>query len=632
MTFAGSYVLLYMGRTITMGQNLDSTGSSPASGRLYRLLTDSASRFLVLQGLVTIILSYELLFGAESVISRVMSNGLVMALWLGIVGIAMLPQAVLKATWFSTGLVIVDTLLVTSVVYLSGNARSDLYIAFFVLMLVAASVRRLGYLLGLSLLLSAGYAVVLYEGILQTGIMATGQLLGIPVLLVMAVFYGVALEGAAVAQEEKVSLLKDVEQLKKTEGELETAKTQLEARIKGLKEDLAKADADLREGHIVRQGLERQLHEAQKMEAVGRVAARIADEFGALFAVIGKQTGVMLSRLQPNDPLRSSADDLFKAGEKAATLTAQLVALKLEGRHVRHILSIQAVLAELHSMIVSLLPDHMELTLQVDKQVAYAEVDREGLETVLLQLVVNARDAMPNGGRLTIEIKTIESLSKLARPVSINRVGPQILIQISDTGTGMSLDTQAHMFEPLFSTKETNIGLGLTAVFGIIKQNCGLLDVESRPGQGTVVRVIFPAAPAQEVREEMTPKAMLAKGDETILLVEENEIERKLARSILQRHRYRVLEAASSVEALMLTQQYKGIVHLTVSPLVMREIGGRELARRLLSQHPTMKALFVSGYDDETIQHHRINQRCVLQQPYRQSGLVEKVREMLDAA
>ena len=128
------------------------------------------------------------------------------------------------------------------------------------------------------------------------------------------------------------------------------------------------------------------------------------------------------------------------------------------------------------------------------------------------------------------------------------------------------------------------------------------------------------------------PKAMLAKGDETILLVKENEIERKLALSALQRYRYRVLDAASSVEALMLTQQYNGIVHLTVSPLVMPEIGGRELARRLLRQHPTMKRLFVSGYDDETIQHHRINQRFVLQQPYRQSGLIEKVRDVLDAA
>lgn len=615
-----------------MGQNLAHSGSSPASDRLYRLLTDPGSRYLVLQGLVTIILSYELLFGAESIISRMMSNGLMVGLWLAIVIIAMLPQAILGTTWFSAGLVTVDTLLVTAVIYLSGNARSDLYIAYFVLMLVAASVKRLSHLLGLSLLLSAGYAVVLYEGVLQSGVLATGQLLGIPVLLVMAVFYGVALESMTVAQEEKASLLKDVKELKKTEEELETAKRQLEARIQGLKDDLMKVNADLREGQVVRQGLERRLHEAQKIEAVGRVAARIAGEFGTLFAVIGKQTGVMLSRLPKHDPLRSSADELFKVGEKAAALTAQLIALNFDGRHVRNTLSVHAVLGDIHSMIASLLPDHIELSLQLDKQAAYAEVDREGLETVLYQLVVNARDAMPNGGRLTIEVKTVEDTAKSGRPWPIGAASRRIVIQISDTGTGMNLDTQAHMFEPLFSTKETNIGLGLTAVFGIVKRNGGTLEVDSRPGHGTVVRVVLPAAPVSVSREETMPKAMLAKGDETILLVEENEIERKLALSTLQRHRYRVLEAASAVEALMLTQQYHGIVHLTVSPLVMSEIGGCELARRLLRQHPTMKTLFVSSYDDETIQYHRINHRYVLQHPYRQSGLIEKVKEMLDAA
>ncbi|MBI3355530.1 MAG: hypothetical protein HY038_01930 [Nitrospirae bacterium] len=556
-----------------MSPKATQTGPSQPSGRLYRLLSNPHSRYLFLQSLVTIILSYELLFGSDSIISRVMSNGLVVGLWLFIAVIAMLPQVVLEATWFSAGLVAIDTVLVTATIYFSGNARSDLYIAYFVLMLVAASVRRLGHLLGLSMLLSVGYAVVVYEGILHTGTMTAGQLLGIPVLLVMAVFYGVALETTAVVQEEKSTLLKDVEALKKTEDELQVAKTQLETRIKGLKEDLTKANANLREGQAVRQGLERQLHEAQKMEAVGWVAARIAGEFGALFSVIGKQTGVMLSRLQPNDPLRASADELFKAGEKAATLTAQLIALNLEDRQVRKVLSVHSVLSDLHSMIGSLLPDHIELLVQLDKSVAYAEVDREGLENVLLQLVVNARDAMPSGGRLSIEVKTGEEASKSARSSAAEKKTPQILIQISDTGTGMNLDTQAHMFEPFFSTKETNIGLGLTAVYGTVKQNGGTVEVESRPGQGTVVRVFFPAVPASATQEEMIPKAMLAKGNETILLVEEDEIERKLALSALHRHRYHVLEAASSVEALILTQHYKGIIHLAVSPLVMPEIG-----------------------------------------------------------
>jgi CheY-like chemotaxis protein len=368
------------------------------------------------------------------------------------------------------------------------------------------------------------------------------------------------------------------------------------------------------------------------MEAVGRVAARIADEFGGLFSVIGKQTGVMLSRLRPDDPLRDCADELFKMGEKAATLTAQLIALNFKNRQVRPMLSVPSVFSDLHGTIESLLPDHIKLVAQLDESVAYVEVDRDELEHLLFQLVVNARDAMVSGGRLSVEVKTVEEGSQPARSAASGNQNHQVLIQISDTGTGMNLETQARMFEPFFSTKETSIGLGLTAVYGIVKRNGGTVEVESRPGQGTVVRVFFPAVPAPAAREEMISKTILARGDETILLVEEDEIERKLALSALRRHKYHVLEASSSVEALLVTQHHKGTVDLTVSPLVMTEIGGRELARRLLSQHPTMKALFVSSYDDEAILHHRINRRFVLQLPYRQARLIEKVREVLDAA
>jgi signal transduction histidine kinase/CheY-like chemotaxis protein len=595
------------------------------------MLTYSGSRYLVLQGLVTIILSYELLFGADPVLSRVTTNSLVLGLWLGVVALALLPRTVFEAAWFGSMLVALDTILVTAAIYLSGNARSDLYITYFVLMLLAASVRRLSHLFGLSLLLSAGYSVVLYEGILNTGAPVTGQLLGIPVLVVMAVFYGVALENTAVVQKENDSLQKDVEGLKKTEEELVVAKAELEARIAALKSDLTKAKTDLREGQLTRQGLERQLQEAQKLEAVGRVAARIAGEFGSLFSAVGKQTGIMLTHLQQQDPLRGTVDELFKVGERAATLTAQLIALNLERESDRNRVSVHAVLSDVRGMIADLLPEHIELRVQLDPQAAHVEVDREGLETILFQLVVNARDAMPNGGRLTIDVKTIEAPVKSARTTQVGAAASQVEITVSDTGTGMNLDTQAHMFEPLFSTKEMNIGLGLTAVFRIVKQHGGRLGVESRPGQGTVVRLSFPAASVQDGQEESVAKALLAKGGETILLVEEDEIERKLAKSALQRHRYHVLEASSPVEALMLTQQYQGIVHLTVSPLVMPEIGGRELARRLLDLQPTMKALFLSSYDDETIRQHRINQRFVLQQPYRQTGLIGKVREMLDA-
>jgi two-component system, cell cycle sensor histidine kinase and response regulator CckA len=205
------------------------------------------------------------------------------------------------------------------------------------------------------------------------------------------------------------------------------------------------------------------------------------------------------------------------------------------------------------------------------------------------------------------------------------------LIQVTDTGNGMSLETKSHMFEPFFSTKEMNVGLGLTAVYGIVKQSAGQVDVVSRPGEGTVVRVALPL-----VRQGRPPAPSIlahvaAKGQETVLLVEPSEIDRKLALSTLLRHRYHVLEASSSVEALLLTQQHPGPVHVAVSDLMMPEISGRDLATRLLKHHPMMKPLFVSGYDDETMVSHRLNPRYLLRRPYRQTGLMEKVRELLDA-
>jgi response regulator RpfG family c-di-GMP phosphodiesterase len=186
------------------------------------------------------------------------------------------------------------------------------------------------------------------------------------------------------------------------------------------------------------------------------------------------------------------------------------------------------------------------------------------------------------------------------------------------------------MFEPFFSTKETSIGLGLTSVYGVVKQHGGQLDVTSQPGHGTTVRIYLPAVAAGVTRPSVE-SSVTAKGQETVLLVEPHEIERKLAVSTLRRHRYQVLEASSPVEAIMLAHAYTGAVHLTISGLIMPQINGRELAKRLLKQHPTMKALFVSGYDDDAIISHRINRRCLLRRPYRQTGLVEKVRELIDA-
>jgi signal transduction histidine kinase len=447
----------------------------------------------------------------------------------------------------------------------------------------------------------------------------------------MATFYGLALQTIGAERQQQTLLLGSIEALKETEQALQASRDQLEVRIKGLKSDLSRANEHVRQEKKEREGLEQQLHEAQKMEAIGRIAGGIANELSHLVSVIGRQTGVVLSRLKSDDPLYGPVDDIFRSGGQAAAVTAQLAGLGFHDGHVRQVLSVKAVLEEIREVMRGLLPASIDLSMVIEDAPMDVEVDREGLEQVLLHLAVNARDAMPNGGRLLIEAKQAFPGHESA---SVNGRGghlPKVLIQVTDTGSGMSLETQSHMFEPFFSTKEMNVGLGLTAVYGIVKQSAGQVDVVSQPGEGTVVRVALPL-----VRQGRPPAPSIlahvsAKGQETVLLVEPNEIDRKLALSTLLRHRYQVLEASSSVEALLLTQRHPGAVHVAVSDLMMPEISGRDLARRLLKHHPMMKPLFISGYDDEAMVSHRVNPRYLLRRPYRQTGLVEKVRELLDA-
>jgi signal transduction histidine kinase len=576
-------------------------------------------------------LAYQLLSGAELIVSRPTSGVIVGGLVAMVLCLLRVPTSILKAAWFSGAVIGIDTVLVTAIIYLSGNARSDLYLSYFILMLIAASVRRLSHVIGLSLLLCAGYGIILYQGIVQTGSLSPGHLLGVPVLLVMATFYGFALQTIGAERQQQTLLLGSIEALKETEQALQASRDQLEVRIKGLKSDLSRANEHVRQEKKEREGLEQQLHEAQKMEAIGRIAGGIANELSHLVSVIGRQTGVVLSRLKSDDPLYGPVDDIFRSGGQAAAVTAQLAGLGFHDGHVRQVLSVKAVLEEIREVMRGLLPTSIDFNMVIEDAPMDVEVDREGLEQVLLHLAVNARDAMPNGGRLLIEAKQAFPGHESA---SVNGRGghlPKVLIQVTDTGSGMSLETQSHMFEPFFSTKEMNVGLGLTAVYGIVKRSAGHVDVVSQPGEGTVVRIALPLVRQGRPPAPSIQAHVAAKGQETVLLVEPNEIERKLALSTLLRHRYQVLEASSSVEALLLTQKHTGAVHVAVSDLMMPEISGRDLAKRLLKHHPMMKPLFVSGYDDETMVSHRLNPRYLLRRPYRQTGLVERVRELLDA-
>ena len=593
--------------------------------------TISRPRYVVLQSLVGIMLAYQLLSGAELIASRPTIGVIVVGLVAMVLCLWYVPPSILQASWFSGTVIGIDTVLVTATIYLSGNARSELYLSYFILMLIAASVRRLSHIIGLSLLLCVGYGVILYQGVIQTGALSPGHLLGVPVLLVMATFYGLALQTIGAERQQKTQLLGSIETLKETERALQISRDQLEVRIKGLKGDLSRANEHVRQEKKEREGLEQQLHEAQKMEAIGRIAGGIANELGHLVSVIGRQTGVVLSGLKPDDPLYGPVDDIFRSGGQAAAVTAQLAGLGLHDGHVRQVLSIKAVLEEIRGVMRGLLPTSIDFNMVIEDAPMDVEVDREGLEQVLLHLAVNARDAMPNGGRLLIEAKQAFRGQESGSASGWGGYLPKVLIQVTDTGSGMSLETQSHMFEPFFSTKEMNVGLGLTAVYGIVKRSAGHVDVVSQPGEGTVVRIALPLVRQGRPPAPSIQAHIAAKGQETVLLVEPNEIDRKLALSTLLRHRYQVLEASSSVEALLLTQRHSGAVHVAVSDLMMPEISGRDLAKRLLKHHPMMKPLFVSGYDDETMVSHRLNPRYLLRRPYRQAGLVEKVRELLDA-
>ncbi|MBS0171087.1 MAG: response regulator [Nitrospira sp.] len=610
----------------------DRIGRRTTSRWLGRLLAHFRTRTIFLQSLVAGILSYELLVSDESIFGAAVSRMVALALMLLSAGIMMLPRTVLERPWFPGALISVNTLLVTGTIYLSGAASSELYLTYFLLLLIASSAPSLKQLLGLSMIICAGYGVLVYENTMQSGTLAVGHVLGIPVLLIMSVFYGLTLETVAAERRRNRLLREDVQELKQSEQTLEERRSQLETRVQGLKQGLSRANQEIRQGKVERTGLERQLREAQKLEAVGRLASRLAQEFHQVLAVIGSQTGAIVSRLKPDDPLHGPVAEIFRSGERAAAVTAQLLTLQVRETTVRDTLSLGPALELMRTTFQGLLPGGIDVRMPDPSIPVLVEIGHDRLEQLLLHLVANARDAMPKGGQVDMAVEVVSGELLPAEQLEKNPRTRMARISVSDSGGGMNADVQAQMFEPFFSTKETHAGLGLTLVYGIVRQYGGTIDVQSQPGQGTTVRVYLPLVERNGVvRDTRVVREALSKGAETVLLVEEDEIARKLALSTLQSHRYQVLEAGSAVEALLVAQQHKGPIDLTVSHLSLSEISGRELAKRLVLQHPKMKALFVSGFSDDTITSHRVNKKYFLQQPYRQHDLAEKVRELLDA-
>jgi signal transduction histidine kinase/ActR/RegA family two-component response regulator len=383
-----------------------------------------------------------------------------------------------------------------------------------------------------------------------------------------------------------------------------------------------------------RRQLEDQLRQAQKMEAVGMLAGGVAHDFNNLLTIISGYSQLILNTLEPGDPNHYSAEQILKAGERAATLTRQLLAFSRPQVLQPKVLDLNKLVTGLSTMLRRLIGEDVDLQLVLRPDLGMVSADPGQIEQVLMNLVVNARDAMPKGGTLTIETANVDlDETYSARHLAV-RPGPYAQIAVSDNGGGMDEVTQARLFEPFFTTKASGrgTGLGLSTVFAIVKQNGGNLDVYSVPNRGTSVKVYLPRIDRPAAVEAETSRPTVVGGSETVLLVEDEEIVRRLVRETLVRAGYKVLDTSDPLEAQRLSDNYRGRIHLLITDVVMPKLSGRELAEGLRGRRAGMKVLYMSGYTDNAIVNTGILHKEVafLQKPFTPAALTEKVREVLE--
>jgi two-component system cell cycle sensor histidine kinase/response regulator CckA len=382
--------------------------------------------------------------------------------------------------------------------------------------------------------------------------------------------------------------------------------------------------------------LEEHYRQAQKMEAVGQLAGGIAHDFNNLLTVINGYSELLLLRyLKADHPSRKYLEEIKRAGERAATLTGQLLAFSRKQILQLQIVDLNTVVAEMDKMFRRLISEDIDLDTRLAPDLAPIKADRGQVEQVLLNLVVNARDAMPQGGKLTFETANVRLDQDYADEHAEVTPGEYVLLAVSDTGIGMTEEIKARIFEPFFTTKEEGkgTGLGLATCFGIIKQSKGHIGVYSEPGLGTTFKIYLPCA--TETTEPIAAREeseTLPRGTETILLVEDGEAVRVLAAQLLREQGYTVLEAGNGEEALRLTEaQIEPEIHLLLTDVVMPQMGGKELADRLQAERPNLKVLFTSGYTDDAIVHHGVLEPGIafLEKPFTASTLLRKVRQTL---
>ena len=382
---------------------------------------------------------------------------------------------------------------------------------------------------------------------------------------------------------------------------------------------------------------EKQFRQSQKMEAVGRLAGGIAHDFNNLLTVIMGYSQVLLTELGPQHPLRGKIDETLKAGERAAMLIRQLLTFSSKQSLDPKILSLNMAVTSLESLLRRLIGEDIQLVCTLDPTNGRLRADQSQLEQVLANLVVNARDAMPKGGTLTIETAQVELTRSPVYHLTPLSPGSYVRLAVSDTGCGMDRKTQAHIFEPFFTTKGEGkgSGLGLSTVFGIVTQCGGAIDVTSRVGHGTRFDLYFPRVESDILTSAPTePEGQPQRGTETILLVEDDPSVRILVRDELRKLGYRILEAKNGVEACLLATQQAASVQLLLTDIVMPGMGGRELAQHLSVIKPDLRTLFMSGYMDDVgiMAGQEEGTSSFLQKPFTPEVLARAVRNLLDVS
>jgi len=386
-----------------------------------------------------------------------------------------------------------------------------------------------------------------------------------------------------------------------------------------------------------RKQLEEQLRQAQKMEAVGMLAGGIAHDFNNLLTIINGYSQMLLSSLSESDENRSSVEQIMKAGERAAELTRQLLTFSRRQVVRPKVQDLNVVVAGAAVMLRRLIGEHIELRIITAPELAKIHADRSQVEQVIINLAVNSRDAMPTGGTLTIETQSVEFSEPFPGPHTTLKPGRYVMLAVSDTGSGMDEQTRSRLFEPFFTTKAQGqgTGLGLSTVYGIMKQSAGEIMVYSEPDQGTCVKAYFPAASASLPSADTdTPREEAAPGSETVMVVEDDEAVRKLVRDTLEKQGYRLLVAASGPEALSIAERFDSPIELLITDMVMPQMSGRQLAERMKTVRPQTQILFISGYTESAIVQTATlgYENTFLQKPFTPSMLSRAVRELLDKA